>query len=562
MLFRSMMNINESKKRAIESIMSRMSIERKAAQVINIVLGWFGNDLDTQTLELIDRYQPGSGMGGGGRWSQTRKMMVRIQDVLEIPMAVTADFESGVNFTDGTPFPSAMGRAAIADIDEAVRLTTIAGRTAAAQGRAAGAHWALAPVVDINANFRNPITNIRSYGDDLNRINALSAAYIDGLQSGGMAATAKHFPGDGFSELDQHKLTTVNPLSRKDWFARSGAAFKHAIGAGVWTIMPGHIACPALSSLRNSRGRPIPATFNSELLIDVLRGELGFSGLIVSDAFDMGGCLEHVATIAEAGVKGLKAGIDILLMVRDLPGTVDAIVKAVESGDLPEARLNDAVYRTLALKARLGLLPGDGYRVPNESESIALYKPLLNESDAMAAAEQSVTLTHDVEGILPLDRSKVKRVLINVENDEQFWGEDGVKLFGNQLPSLSFADEMRRWGIAVDVVNDPGEGATAKGFRQYDAVFYLFNNGPQASRNSITPCRQALRDIDWRVINSDVPVVFVALRSPYLRFYLPGIPNLICTYENSHCQQIAAVNAIFGNKPFSGRLPVAMPSPE
>jgi hypothetical protein len=180
----------------------------------------------------------------------------------------------------------------------------------------------------------------------------------------------------------------------------------------------------------------------------------------------------------------------------------------------------------------------------------------------MAAAEQSVTLTHDVEGILPLDRATIKRVLINVENEEQFWGEDGVKLFGNQLPSLSFADELRRWGMLVDVVNDPGEGATAKVFREYDAIFYLFNNGPQPSRNSITPCRQALRDIDWRVINSDIPVVFVALRSPYLRFYLPGIPNLVCAYENSHCQQIAAANAIFGLKPFSGRLPVALPSPE
>lgn len=557
----SVFNLDHTTQSRIRDIVSNLSLERKAAQAMNMTLGWFDDKLDNRQLEIIEAYQPGTGMGGGGSWKKTRSMMEQIQPLLDIPMVVSADFESGVNFTDGTPFPSALGRAAVADLDEAVELTRIAGATAASQGIAAGVHWSLAPVVDINANFRNPITNVRSYGDDLERINALAAAYIAGMQSHGMAATIKHFPGDGYSDLDQHKLTTVNPLSRDEWFKQSGAAFRHAIQAGVYAVMPGHIACPALSVLRNERGRPVPATFNREL-IDVLRNDLGFTGVIVSDALGMGGALEHCSERSEAVIRALCAGIDIPLMISDIPGTVADIVQAVESGVLTEDRLDESVGRVLAFKATLGMLDKTGYAVPTEAESSALYEPRLNEDIALKAAEKSITLTHDIEGILPLDDSKIRNVLVNIENEEQFWGEDGIKLFGNELPTLTIAEDMRARGLEVDVVQDPGEGATYKVYRNYDAIFYLFNNGPQPSRNSISPCRQALRDIDWRVINSDIPVIFVALRSPYLKFYMPGIPNLICTYANSDRQQAALVKAVFGDIPFEGKLPVKLPSPE
>jgi beta-N-acetylhexosaminidase len=536
-----------------------LSPGQKVGQVINVTVGWHTGDRRA-FLATIERFQPGSGQGGTGRWRECRKLLEQINARSKIPFCASADAESGVNCEGATPFPCGMGRGAIADIKKAEKLSYIAGKTTAIQGRAIGLCWNLAPVVDINANFRNPITNIRSFGDDLERIKRLSAAFIKGLQDHGMAATAKHFPGDGYSDLDQHKITTVNPLSREEWFRKSGAAFKHAIEAGVLAIMPGHIACPALDPQRNKRGRPIPATLNPVLLNDILRGELGFTGLIVSDALDMGGILEHERTVADAVVRGFAAGLDVILMIAPsrLAEVSQAMHRALDSGKIAEQRLDDAVRRVLSLKARLGLHTA-GKVVPSEKEALKVYEPRLCEKEALAAADLSITLSHDTENMLPLKAAKVKRVLVNLLNEEQFWGADGIKLFGSRCDLSPLVAELKKRGIQVKIAEDPGEGQTIKVMDRYDAIFYVFNNGPQASRCSIAPCRQALRDIDWRVINSGKPVIFIALRSPYLRYYLPGIPNLICTYSSDDTQQRALAKALLGEIPFHGRLPVRVP---
>jgi beta-N-acetylhexosaminidase len=555
----SVLELNKEDREWVDTTFAALSADEKIGQVINVTIGW-GIKNEAEFLDRIEHFQPGSGQGGTGAWRDCRALLEKIQERASIPFCTSADAENGVNCDGATAFPSGMGRAAVADIERAEELTYLAGKVAAVQGRAVGICWDLAPVVDVNANFRNPITNIRSYGDDVPRIKRLTAAFIRGVQDHGMAATAKHFPGDGYSDLDQHKITTANPLSRDEWFRNSGAVFKNAIDTGVLTIMPGHIACPALDPARNERGRPIPATFSRVLLEDVLRGELGFTGLIVSDAFGMGGCQEHEKTIPSAVVRGLAAGLDVALMVPppELEATFDAIRRALDDGSLPEERLDEAARRVLSLKARLGLHKADKV-VPAEEEAAKVYEPGIHRDEALEAARLSITLTHDLEGTLPLDASTVRRVLINLLNEEQFWGADGIKLFGNRVKKLHCADELRRRGIDVDVVEDPGEGETIQAMDRYDAIIYMFNTGPQASRCSISPCRQALRDIDWRVINSDKPVVFVALRSPYIRYYLPGIPNLICTYGNSEAQQVALAEAVMGEVEFQGKAPVELP---
>ena len=553
-------NLSPAQKKWVDSTLSKLSLERKAAQTLNVISGWFETDLGKKTLDEIAQYQPGSTVAGGTTWRKIRQTEEQIQAVSEIPVVVNADFEMGAYITDGTQFTHAMGMAAIADAKLAEQMVYAAGQAAAKQGRAVGVHWALAPVCDLNRNFRNPITNIRSFGDDLGRVKRLSAAYIRGLQENGFAATAKHFPGDGYSDLDQHKITTVNPLNHHDWFRQSGAVFQNAIDAGVLTIMPGHIACPALDPSRNQRGRPIPATFSQVLLQDVLRGRMGFTGLIVSDAFDMGGCLEHEKTIHDAAVRGLIAGLDVVLFIRDIPRTIQAICQAVEDGRLSEQRLNDAARRVLSLKARLGLRTG--YKLPSQAQARKVFEPKLLQKQATRSAELSITLQCDRQKVLPLDGAKVKKVLVNIENDEQFWGQDQVKLFGNRLPSMQFVEEFKKRGIKVDVVEDPGEGQTRKVYENYDAIIYMFNNGPQASRCSIQPCRQALRDVDWIVINGEKPVIFVALRSPYLKYYLPGAPCVVLTYSSAETVQTALVRALLGEIPFKGKPPVEIPENE
>ncbi len=553
--------LNRRQNEWVDETLGNMSVEVKVGQVINIAIGFFDKKLQKDMLDKVERYQPGSAISGGLPWRTMRGIMQKVNARLKIPMAVNADFEMGPCLTDGAHFPHAMGMAAIADTAKAERLVYAAGETSARQGRPVGIQWALAPVVDINANFRNPITNIRSCGDDPARVKRLTGAYIRGLQDHGMAATSKHFPGDGFSDLDQHKLTTVNPLSRKDWFRLSGAMFQNAIDTGVLTIMPGHIACPALDPSRNSRGRPIPATFSKRLLQDVLRGEMGFTGLLVSDAFQMGGTLEHVKTIPEACVRSLAAGMDVVLMIfmGQLESVYKGILAAVKDKTLPMKRLDEAVERNLKLKARLGLNePGF---MGTTREALRVFEPCLHAKEALEASRLSITKSHDIVKAIPFKKGKVKRVLVNLLNEEQFWGEDGVKLFGNKLPEYRFIREFRKRGVRVDVTEDPGEGQTAKVAHKYDAIIYMFNNGPQASRCNVMPCRQALRDMDWTVINGDKPVVFVALRSPYLRYYLPGIPNCVLTYANSAELQTALVEALFGEIPFKGRLPVKLPDP-
>jgi len=553
--------LNEKQNRWVDQTLGSLTLEEKVGQVINIAVGFFDPKLEGRMLAQIRRCQPGSAITGGLHWKVMRKVMEKVNAQLKVPLVANADFEMGPYLADGTPFPPVMGMSAVADTAKAEQLLFAAGETSARQGRAVGIQWALGPVVDINANFRNPITNVRSFGDDPARVKRLSLAYIKGLQAHGMAATCKHFPGDGYSDLDQHKLTTVNPLSRKDWLKLSGAMFQNAIDKGVYTIMPGHIACPALDPARNERGRPIPATFSRRLLLDVLRGEMGFTGVIVSDAFQMGGTLEHVKTIPEACVRSLAAGMDVVLMIfmDQLESVFEGILAAVKSGQLTETRLDDAVLRLLKLKAKLGLNEPDF--MGTEAEAAKVFKPLLHHKEALEASRLSVTLTHDLTGDIPLNKGKVKRVLVNLLNEEQFWGADGVKLCGNKLPEYTFVAELRRRKIKVDVVEDPGEGETAKVAHKYDAILYMFNNGPQASRCSIAPCRQALRDMDWTVINSDKPVIFVALRSPYLQYYLPGIPNCVMTYGNSSTQQTALIEALLGEIPIKGKLPVKLPDP-
>ncbi|GAG05953.1 unnamed protein product, partial [marine sediment metagenome] len=199
------------------------------------------------------------------------------------------------------------------------------------------------------------------------------------------------------------------------------------------------------------------------------------------------------------------------------------------------------------------------YAPPTEDAAAGVYEPGLHAAESVEAAERSITLTHDLCGDLPLSPARCKKVLINYLNEEVFWDGTGRRGVSDTSDPKTLTEELRRRGIAADVVEDPGEGDTGKRMGGYDAILYLFDTGGAASRCSIMPCRQALRDVDWKVINSEKPVIFVALRSPYLRYYLPGIPNLVCTYSNLAPAQRALARCLLGEIPFTGRLPVTLP---
>ncbi len=364
-----------------------------------------------------------------------RKTLKEYKDNADIPILITSDFENGCgSMLKGlTPLPYMMSLGAAND----PALAYDYGRATALEARSVGANWSFSPVSDLNLNPRNPLVGVRSIGDDPDRAIALLSEVIRGMQENGLAACAKHFPGDGVDYRDQHLVTTCNSLSLEEWKKSSGKVFRALIDAGVYSIMPGHITFPAYQKERGLNGLPLPATLSHELITDLLKGEMGFEGIVVTDALDMGGFNGWYKTRIEAQLASFRAGCDMMLW--PAPEYVDAAVAAVESGEIPMSRLDDAVTRILNVKEKLGLFD-------REDEA----RPLTKEDTAFAAetqkrvADASITKIWDNRGLFPIDKKKVKRIAVMpISHYEPAYKEAEL-----------LCDELRRHGFDVTNCKD------------------------------------------------------------------------------------------------------------
>lgn len=498
-------------------------------------------DLSAEALDCLLRQRVGGVHRFSGRPREAlRDSAERLQRGTKVPLLMSADLEFSEkgSFGEGTRLTNQMGVAATGEPEDIERMATIAAR----EGRWLGFNWSFTPVLDLDLNFRNSVVNTRSFGSDPREVARSVGVYIRAMQRHGMAACAKHWPGDGCDERDQHFVTTVNSLSADEWNDTFGLVFREAVAAGVKTVMAGHISLPAHQS---QPGRP--ASLDPELL-RMLRTECGFQGLIVSDATGgMGGFVsqgerKHLMPLC------LEAGCDILLFPDPLEDDFAHIQRGLETGLLSHRRLDEAVLRILALKASLGL-----HRQIGVPDVQAEFAPV-HQNWAQDIAERSITMVRDRPGLLPLSAERYRRVLL-LQAPERFSPS-------GPLPQLQIDKLLAEAGFEVEVHRP--ENLANLAFQTIDtsrydvAVYVVADEGLSA--------KQGLR-VDWTALHGrfpnsmtrlwhSMPALMVSFGSPYHLFEAPDCPTLINAYSAVPDVQRAVVAALTGAIPFNGRTPV------
>ncbi|MFW6289065.1 MAG: glycoside hydrolase family 3 protein [Spirochaetota bacterium] len=515
-----------------------LPIEEVVGHLLCPILSGIAPD-ELRRLQERDHY--GSVFFNRQTFAEWRGAVEAVQSASPWPVAVAADLEFGAkSITDkAVQFPWLMGAAA-ADDDDAVYQ---AGRATGLEGRHAGIHWTFAPVVDINYNFRAPETNIRSFGDDPNRVARLAVQFIQGVQeSNRIAATAKHFPGTGIDERDQHLVTAVNPLTVDAWMATYGMVWRRAIEAGVMSVMPGHISFPDYQGHGGDPSAALPATLSSRLLVDLLRDELGFGGVIVSDAAPMVGIASRCPE-DEVAVRFLEAGGDVFLFARP-ERDFDLVLAAVRSGRLSEERVRESAQRVIEMKKLLGL-DREVFGPEPDSASAHAFK-----SASRTIAERSVTVQRDngLVGRRPPAGARLLTVTIDYE---------GHKFQPAEL--FEFDAELCEAGYEVEHLRNPGHTTLLSRAREFDVVFVNFHLTPHMQMGHTRLYAPPAMHF-WRGFHVDhADVRFTSFGSPYILFDAPHLPNLIVGYGGAESVQRAVARAWLGKLEPTGQSPVRLP---
>ena len=539
--------------RWVEETRESMTVEEKLEQLF-FPIGYSANEGYLQ-YELLS-HRPGGVMFRTGKTEELFSAYSYLQNHSRIPMLLAANLEAGGDgiVEEGTAFGKQMQVAATGDPEQAYRL----GRIACAEGQAVGCNYAFAPVVDIDMNYHNPITNVRTYGSDPDMVKQCGLAYMRGARECGSAVSIKHFPGDGVDECDQHILTSVNSLSCEEWDRTYGDIYKTLIDGGALTVMVGHIAMPAYQKKFNPEhtDRPMPATLSPELLKQLLRGQLGFNGLIISDASPMVGFL--CAMDRRRSVPFcIEAGCDMLLFNKDYAEDLEYMKKGYEAGILSEQRLEEAVTRILALKAALKLHEKQKQgRLAPSREGLDVIGCAQHRDWARECAEKAVTLVKDTQHLLPLDPKKHHRVLFEILG----------KCPSEQRVAQRFIADMEKEGFEMipyqEEVFDfskPMRFETVEEFRsKYDLVIYIGNvenasNKTTARLNWHAPFG-AGNNIPWFV--EIVPTLFISLQNPYHLLDVPMVKTYINAYSNHDLMIDTVVEKLMGRSPFTGQSPV------
>jgi beta-N-acetylhexosaminidase len=540
-----------------DSVLRTLSLRDKAAQMVWAwVLADYAAESSPQwraTERLVTEQHVGGLIVSVGSPIEMAAKLNALQLRSALPLLVGADFESGAGFRarggffvpnaidlgGATLFPPQMALGAARDSAMAYEM----GRITALEGRALGVHVAFAPVLDVNNNPGNPVIGPRSFGEDPRLVAMLGAAVVRGIQEHGMVATGKHFPGHGDTEVNSHLALPVVAASRARLDTLELVPFRAAIRAGVGAIMTFHGSLPALDPTG------VPATISKPVMRDLLRGELGFRGLLVTDALDMRGVLAQMG-LAEAVKRAVEAGSDVLLMPPDVPATIDAVVSGVREGRFTEARVDSSVRRLLALREEMGLHRtrtvdlGAVRRVVGDTAHVAL---------ARLAAERGITLVKDAPGAVPLaPGARVVSFTIAPRADLAAGRDFDAELRG-RYPQLR--------SVVIDA-NDPtvdyqrhlrlADSADVVIVGSYFAASWAVATTDAAPTGTVEFVR-ALAGMP------KVRTVLVAFGSPYLLRQIPEAPTYLVAWGGYPVAQRAAALALLGGAPITGRLPITIP---
>lgn len=545
-------NLNDEDIKWIYDTLNSMDLKEKVGQLFCPV---GVTEEEEQLKAFVNNIKPGGMMYRPAIGANIRKTHKILQENSKVPLLLAANLEAGGNgiAVDGTYFGKQMQVAATDDTDMAYKLGLVAGR----EGRAVGCNWAFAPIIDIDMNFKNPITNVRTYGSDPKIVVDMAKEYMRGIHECNVAAAIKHFPGDGVDERDQHLLSSVNSLSVEEWDKTYGIVYKEMIEAGALSVMAGHIMLPSYSKMLDPDLKDeeiMPATLSKELLNGLLRDKLGFNGLIATDATPMIGF--NVAEKREIAVpKAIAAGCDIFLFNKNVEEDFKFMMKGIENGILTEERVDEAVIRILALKAALGLHKGN--LVPDESE-LSVLKCEEHENWARECADKSVTLVKDTEKLLPITPEKYKRIRLYVLGDSDNGGFKEGESVTNRIKS-----KLEKEGFVVDIFDKKNldfrevfEGSVSEITAKYDLALYVANIETASNQTTVRVdwIHLMAADAPWFV--NDLPTMFISVANPYHLFDVPMIKTFVNAYSSNKYVVDAVIEKITGRSEFKGKSPV------
>ena len=551
--------LTEEQVQWVESTYDSMSLEEKIGQLFCPIV--FTKD-EKELKELVETKHIGGMLYREGPGEELRQSHKILQDASKIPLLTASNLEYGGNGSaiEGTYYGREMLAAATGDVERAYQL----GKVSCSEGAAVGVNWSFAPVVDLDLNYHNPITNVRTFGSDLQTVIDMGKAYIRGAKEEGVATSVKHFPGDGVDERDQHLVTSVNALSCKEWDESYGKIYKEMIEAGTLTVMAAHIALPAYEEYFDQKPceRILPATLSENLLKKLLREQLGFNGLIVTDATPMVGFCSAMDR-ATAVPLSIENGCDMFLFNRNMEEDFRLMREGYEKGILSDARLEEAVKRILATKAAMHLPEKQekGQLVPDAS-ALDILNCETYDCWAKECADEGVTLVKDIQNLLPIDPKKHKRVLLELMGDFP----------SNKRVCESFVRELEARGFEVTVYEPEGFEVTVyepEGFEvmedsvesfksRYDLIFYV-GNIETASNKTVSRLNWHTmfglgNNMPWMV--HEMPALFVSVGNPYHLLDAPMIKTFVNGYCNSEYVIHAVVEKLCGDSEFKGKSPI------
>jgi beta-N-acetylhexosaminidase len=558
-----------------ERTLRRLSVEEKVGQVFMIWCRASFLNVESpeylQWLEAMQKYHVGGftmSVHVDGPFLlrtepyEAAELLNRLQHESKLPLLISADFERGVatRLMGTTNFPHAMAFGADGSVEDAENF----GRITAQESRAVGVHWNFFPDADVNSNPANPIINTRSFGEDPKQVGDLVTAYIKGAREGGMLTTVKHFPGHGDTATDSHLgVASVNG-DRAHLDSIELPPFRQAIAAGVDSVMVAHVTVPALDADPNH-----VATISTAVVSDLLEKQMGFKGLIVTDALDMAGLTHLFANdIGRAAVEAFKAGNDLLLIPADLGASYDAMVKAVRSGEISQQRLDHSVLKLLKIKGRLGL--NVSRTVDLSAVATSVGKPE-NITFGQQVADSAITLVRDNGKVLPLKskgtakaglpymtREETHNQVVAVIVSDDVRTESG-RAFGREFrvrvpdARVIYVDPRIAAGMSDEVLKAVDEAQTVVA-----AVYVIPMAGKVGNSMAMADATGAL--LQQVLDHAAGKTAVVAMGNPYLASDFLTIENYMCTFSNAAVSEVAAIKALFGEIPIRGHLPVTIPN--
>lgn len=548
-----------------------MSVEDKVGQILCPSLSAFNKKTIRKFAEEI---KIGSMMIRPFPVKGLQENIRSLQNASKIPLLISANLEGGANnaINEGTLFNQPMGCTATGNKENGYRL----GRIACKEAASVGVNWAYAPIVDIDMNYANPITNLRSFGNNKKDVIEMARGYIKGADESGVIPTIKHFPGDGVDERDQHLLVSVNTLSSDEWKESFGQVYQTLIDEGVQSIMVAHIAQPAMARAMNpeisDKDAMMPASQSKELMTDLLREKMGFNGLIVTDSTLMVGYMQNIPRRV-AVPHSIESGADIILFNRSLDEDFGYLMDGYKNGLLSEQRLDEAVTRMLGLKAsrNLHIQHQQGTIVPHTNPLEVIGQPQTKEW-TRECADQAITLVKDVKHLLPLDPTKTKRVYLNViENVVSNKSEMGKDIKA-RLEKEGFEVELRKRELNIDMkkvmkgIMTPSVIKVMKEIMAPTDSFVSKYDLGMIVLNMETESNATVVRVDWKVfagLGNDIPwyagempLVVVSTANPYHLLDIPMAHTYINAYVNNEETLDALFDKMLGRSEFKGVSPV------